>query len=66
MWLDGMDLRDFGEGGSPGAPSCDERMMDWIVLSVKSGWTLKEVMLWIFPNFGGLLFDLARDMLGSA
>ena len=31
MWIGGLDLRDFREGVSPGAPSGDERMLDWIV-----------------------------------
>ena len=53
MWLDGMDLREFGEGESPGAPSGDERMLDWIALSMKSGWTPKDVLMWIFPNLWG-------------
>ena len=61
MWLGGLDLRDFGEGESLNAPIGDERMLGWIVLSVKSIWTPTEVLLWIFPSFGGLLFDLARD-----
>ncbi len=61
LWLGGLDLRDFREGESPGAPTGDERMLDWIVLSVRSGWTPREVLLWIFPSFGGLLFDLAID-----
>ena len=63
--LGGLDLRDFGEGESPDAPSGDERMLDCIVLSVKSGWTPREVLLWIFPSFGGLLLNLARDGSGS-
>ena len=66
VWLGGLDLRDFREGESPDAPSNDERMLDWIVLSVKNGWTPKEVMLWIFPSSGGLLFDHAIDESGSA
>jgi len=65
VWLGGLDLCDFGAGESPGAPSADERMLDWIVSSVKSGWTPREVILWIFPSFGGLLFDLVRDESGS-
>jgi hypothetical protein len=66
MWISGLDLREFIESGSPGAPTGDERMLDWIVLSVRSGWTPKEFLLWIFPSFGGLLFDLAKDEAGSA
>jgi hypothetical protein len=66
MRLGGLDLRDLGEGGSLGAPSGDERIQDWIVLSVRSGWTPNKVLLWVFPCFGGMLFDLARDESGSA
>ena len=61
LWIGGLDLCAFREGGSPGAPSGDERMLDWIVLSVRSGWTPMEVLLWIFPSVGGMLFDLATD-----
>ena len=28
LWLGGLDVRDFSEGESPGAPSGDERMLD--------------------------------------
>jgi hypothetical protein len=65
MWLGGMDLCGFGVCKYPDAPSADERMMDWIVSSVKSGWTPREVMLWTFPSFGGMLFYLVRDESGS-
>ena len=51
---------------SPDTPSTNERMQDWIVASVRSGWTTREVMLWIFPSFGGLLFDMISDGSGSA
>ena len=66
LWIRGLDLRNFREGGSPGALSGDERMLDWIVLSVRSGWTPGEVLLWIFPSFEGMLFELAIDELGTA
>ena len=66
LWISGLNLRDFREIGSSGASSDDEGMLDWIVLSVRRGWTPKEVLAWIFPSFGGLLFDLARDAAGSA
>ena len=46
---------------SPDAPSADERMLDWIVASVDSGWTTREVLIWIFPSFGGLLFNMICD-----
>ena len=51
MWLGGLALRGFGVGGCPIAPSADERMPDCVVSSVKSGWTPREVLLWIFPIF---------------
>ncbi len=37
-------------------------MQDWIVLSVKSGWTPKEALLWIFPSFWSLMFDIWLEM----
>ena len=66
LWIDCLGFRDFREGGSPGAPSGDERMLDLIVLLVRSGWTPREVLLWIFPSFLGLLFDMAIDESGTA
>ena len=69
-WVSGLELREFRVGAealeSPDAPSADERMMDWIVASVKSGWITREVLLWIFPSFLGLLFDMICDGSGSA
>jgi len=57
-----LDLRDFRESGSRVASSDDEGMPDLIVLSVRRGWTPREVLTWIFPVFEGLLFDIALDM----
>jgi len=42
-------------------PIVGEGLLDWLVLSVGSGWTPKEVLVWIFPSFGSMLFDLIRD-----
>ena len=66
VWWSKMDIRVCGEGSSLGVPSVGEGMQDWLVLSVGSGWTPKEVLVcWIFPSFGGLIFDLIRDRSGS-
>ena len=65
VWLRKLDLRSWGERDSPDVPSVNEGMLDWIVFSVESGWTPKEVLLWIFPSFWGLLFDLIKDGGGS-
>ena len=65
LWIIGLDLRDFTDSGynviSPG----DEGMLDWIMASVRRGWTPREVLLWMFPSFGGLLYDLALDASSS-
>ena len=37
VWICKLDLCDLGEGDSPDVPSAYEGMLDWIVLSVKSG-----------------------------
>ena len=65
VWISGLDLRDFSERGSLVASSDDEGMLDWIVMSVRRGWTPKEVLVWIFLCFGGLLFDMALDVACS-
>ena len=65
VWLGKLDLCDLGEGDSPDVPGADERMMNWIVLSVKSGWTPGEVLLWLFPSLRDTLFDMIRDETGS-
>ena len=65
LWINGLDLRDFRESGSRVASIDDEGMLDWIVLSVRRGWTPKEVLTLIFPCFGGLLFDMALDVACS-
>ena len=64
-WIRGLDLREFRESGYRVASNDDEGLLDWIVLSVRRGWTPKEVLTWIFPCFGGLLFDLALDVACS-
>ncbi len=61
LWISGLDLHDFRESGSCVASRDDEGLLDWIMLSVRRGWTPREVLTWILPHFGGLLFDLALD-----
>ena len=62
LWIGGLDLRDFRESGSRVASNGDDGMMDLIVLSVRRAWTPKEVLTWMFPSFGGMLFDMALDV----
>jgi len=45
LWICGLDLRNFREDGSRVASNDDEGMLDWIVLSVRRGWTPKEVLV---------------------
>jgi hypothetical protein len=61
LWIIGLDLREFSDSGSNVFSSGDEEMLDWVVASVRRGWTPREVLLWLFPSFGGLLYDLALD-----
>ncbi len=44
LWISGLDLPDFGENGSCIASRDDERMLDWVMLSVRRGWTPKGVL----------------------
>jgi len=66
LWISGLYLRDFRERGSRVASGDDEGMLERIELSVRRGWTPKEVLTWIFPCFGCLLFDMALDVACSA
>ena len=38
----------------PSSPSADEATLDWLVTSVRCGWTPREVLIWFFPVFGDL------------
>ena len=60
-----LDLRNWREGDSPNVPSAEEGIPECIVLSVESGGTPLEVLLWIFPSFEGLLVDLLKDESSS-
>jgi hypothetical protein len=65
LWIGGLDLRDFKESGSSVDSTGDEGMLDWIVAFVRRRWTSKEVITWMFPSFGGMLFDMALDASSS-
>ena len=43
-------------------PSADEVMLDWLVTSVRFDWTPREVMVWLFPIFGDMLFQMISDI----
>ena len=49
-----------GEDG-PTSVSVDDAMLDWLVSSVRCGWTSCEVLIWFFPVFGELLFRMISD-----
>ncbi len=65
VWLCNLDLCKWDNETPPGMLSADDVMMGWIVSSVGNGSTPGEVLLWIFPSFGGHLFDLVKDGSGS-
>jgi hypothetical protein len=51
IWIRKLDISVIGsEGGAP-VSSEDEEMLDGLVVSVRRGWTPKEVMIWFFPVF---------------
>ncbi len=66
LWVGGLELSEFGESGSCDSSLGDEGVLDWIVLSVRRGWTPREVLTWIFPQYGGMLFDLDLDEASSS
>ena len=44
LWISELDLRDFRVSGSRVASNDNEGMLGWIVMSVRRGWTPKEVL----------------------
>ena len=44
------------------SPNADEIMLDWLVTSVRFGWTPREVLVCFFPVFGDILFLLISDI----
>ena len=66
VWLRKLDLSAPRDGGGLPPPSADEAMLDWLVSSVRLGWTPREVMIWFFPDFGDLLFDMISDVSEEA
>ena len=65
VWLGKLYLYNSGEEVPPGVLSTDEGMLVWIVYSVANGSSLMEVLMWVFPSFGGLLVDLIKGEGGS-
>ena len=59
VWLCNLDLCSWVVD-PPGVLTADDGMLDWIVSSVESGSTPMEVLVWIFPSFGGHLFVLIK------
>ena len=45
------------ENGSA-SDNTNESMLDWLVTSVRLGWTPREVLVWFFPVFGDHLFKM--------
>ena len=39
----------------------DEALLTWIVRSVWNGWIPVGVLVWHFPNFGSLLFEMVME-----
>ncbi len=52
------------ENGAP-APSADEAMFFWIVVSVRCGWAPKGVLVWFLPSFGELLCQIIMEGVGE-
>jgi len=61
VWLSKLEIRVGGEGDPSDAPNADEGMLYWLVLSMESAWTPREVLMWMFPCFWGILFDMIKD-----
>jgi hypothetical protein len=50
VWVGKLEIQVGGEGGSSGNSSSDEDTLDWLVLSVESGWTRGGSCCGFFQN----------------
>ena len=61
VWIRKLSVTIPKEDDPPTSPSADEVMLDWLVTSVRSGGTPLTVVVWFFPVFGELLYDMISD-----
>ena len=61
VWIRKLNVASPRGDYVPSSPSADEAMLDLLVSSVRCGWTPREVLIWIFPVFGDLLFHMISD-----
>jgi len=62
VWLRKLDLSTSRAEDDPSPPSAEESMLDWLVASVRLGWTPREVLAWFFTVFGDLLYLMISDV----
>jgi len=61
VWIRKLHISSPRMGDVPTSSSVDDAMLDWLVSSVRCGWTPCEVLIWFFPVFGELLFHMISD-----
>ncbi len=57
VWVGGLKVRVGGEREGVLLFSMDEHLPNWVVESVQSGWTPREVLSWFFLSFKGLFSE---------
>ena len=61
VWIRKLQISSPRGGDVSISSSVDDVMLDWLVSSVRCGWTPIEVLTWFFPVFGELLFHMISD-----
>ncbi len=61
VWIRKLHVARLRGDEIPSSPSVDEAMLDWLVTSMRCGWTPREVLIWFPPVFGDLLFHMISD-----
>ena len=52
VWIRELNVASPRGEDIPISSNADEAMLDWLVTSVRFGWTPREVLVWFFPVFG--------------
>jgi hypothetical protein len=61
VWIRKLHIFSPRERDVPTSSSVDDVMLGWLVSSVRCGWTPCEVLIWVLPLFGELLFHMISD-----
>ena len=62
VWIRKLNVSTSRAEDESTPPRADESTLDWLVTFVRFGWTPRGVLVWFFPIFGDLLFQIISNI----